>query len=152
MNDSIIAWSTFALAGLTIILIIFGYYQLYHLVKSQNLATLSEYLKRYNTIVGKIPLIYFDPEFNPIDLVNNQKKELLQVMFEYWNFVAEEFMFKRRGWIDFKIWEGWERGIEYHLKKNHFFVWSWEEISKTHRYNRILREFMESNILNNKMN
>ncbi|MCH7826564.1 MAG: hypothetical protein IIC75_01105 [Bacteroidetes bacterium] len=61
-------------------------------------------------------------------------------------------MFKRRGWIDFKIWEGWERGIEYHLKKNHFFVWSWEEISKTHRYNRILREFMESNILNNKMN
>ncbi|MCH7826565.1 MAG: hypothetical protein IIC75_01110 [Bacteroidetes bacterium] len=83
MNDSIIAWSTFALAGLTIILIIFGYYQLYHLVKSQNLATLSEYLKRYNTIVGKIPLIYFDPEFNPIDIDNNQKKELLQVMFEF---------------------------------------------------------------------
>ncbi len=147
MNNSIIAWSTLSIAVFTLILIVFGFYQLYHLVKAQNLATLSEYLKRYNTIVAKIPLKYFNTKFNPTELEGNKKNELLQILFEYWNLMAEEFMFKRRGWVDLKIWEGWERGIEYHLKYHHFFIWSWIEISKTHRYNRILREFMESNPL-----
>ncbi|MGD8781771.1 MAG: hypothetical protein PVH88_22750 [Ignavibacteria bacterium] len=145
-SDGVSAWSTLAIACLTFVIVIVGYIQLRYLVHSHKLSTLSQYLVRYNHIIAKIPLIILKDNISLNSLDEKQRKEILQIMFDYWNLIAEEFMFRRRGWIDKHIWEGWERGLEFHIKNHSIFLDSWNIISKSHRYNRMLREFIDLRI------
>jgi hypothetical protein len=141
--DDLTAWSTFALAAFTLLLGLVGLVQLKSLVRSERLGTLSQYLTRYNEIVARIPIRYFDANFSISTLNVDEREKIVQVMFEYWNLIAEEFMFQRRGWIDNEIWSGWHRGISYHLEHHPFFRESYEILSQQFRYNRMLREFMQ---------
>ena len=144
-TDDILAWSTFGLAIFTLLMVIAGIIQIRSLAHSEKLGTLSQYLNRYNMIVGRIPLRCFQENFSISKLNSKAKTNLLQIMFDYWNLIAEEFMFQRRGWIDDEIWNGWRRGLEYHLEHHKIFRESYEILINSFRYNRMLREFMENN-------
>lgn len=70
----------------------------------------TEFNQRYDKLNEQLNAICARPEGSPLD--DNDAN----VLFDYFNLCAEEYLFFSAGYIDLDVWQSWYRGMEVFIK------------------------------------
>lgn len=88
----------------------------FHFLYSQHNTNTERFIslfKNFNSRYDKL-----NDDLNRImNLYENRKlnEKDVQILYDYFNLCAEEFLFYKAGYIDEAVWQAWKRGMEYFL-------------------------------------
>jgi hypothetical protein len=108
------------------------------------LQTFSDYTKRYDDILDRLPeeARLLEESLNPDDLTAVERRRLLIGFRRYFNLCSEEFYLRKRRRIDVETWGIWEKGIRQTMRFPTFRR-AWETIGVEYAYFADFRAFMQ---------
>jgi hypothetical protein len=86
-----------------------------------------EFNKRYDDLNDKLNRILLAPTADRL------AAEETEVLFDYFNLCAEEFLFYKAGYIDEEVWQSWRKGMGI-FGENERIRQLWEKELKTESY------------------
>lgn len=101
---------------------------IYQFREQQKLNLFSEYTKRYQEIMMKMPEICFQEEFDYTKLDDKNKDQTIKAMRLYFDLCSEEYFLYLKNKIDQEVWLEWKSGMTYMLNKPAFQI-VWEIIN-----------------------
>ncbi len=130
-----------AITGL-IIALIFNFKQLRILNKQQKLNVFIDYTKRYQDIILNFPENINEVNFSFDKLDMDIKEKTLRYMRAYFDLCSEELDMFNDGYIEKRIWENWEGGINFTLSKTAFRE-AWKIINLDTQFYPDFSKFMQ---------
>ena len=97
----------------------------------------SEYTRRYQELIEKIPSNVLDQDFDLFSLSSNDREIILRYMLIYFDLCYEEYFLYREGLIPKRLWKAWEEGINVSLSRPAFRQ-SWMIINSQASYSNAL--------------
>lgn len=115
-----------ATLGLIVPFVVFVHaHQLQHIRLFKEL--FSEFNDRYSKINGALNNIVYKHRSEP--LTSSEK----QILYDYFNLCAEEYLYYRAGYIDHDVWVSWENGMRNFFRNEEVkSLWREEESSKSY--------------------
>ncbi len=90
--------------------------------KQLMVSNISEYTKRYQEIAEKLPKIVLDNNFNLNSLSQDERENLLRIMWLYFDLCYEEYiLFYELKLIDKNLWKHWEAAMVSALARPAFY-------------------------------
>ena len=102
----------------------------------------TEYTRRYQEIMLRIPTTIFTVDFDFDQLGQEQSEATLRAMRAYFDMCWEELHLRQEKKLDTRVWEYWRDGI-LDLAKYPAFGQAWNRISRGRYYDRPFSAFIE---------
>ncbi|MFW9880695.1 MAG: hypothetical protein ACFFG0_47110 [Candidatus Thorarchaeota archaeon] len=136
---------------LTATLIIIWYFSFKQIKELKNQIWINTFLnvtRRYQEIISKIPLKYYNENLNFSEEELMRDMELFR---SYFNLCSEEFILKESGNIKEEIWEKWLKEMEKLISFNSFRE-VWKLINKVAAYDNNFINFYNNLMINDPRN
>jgi hypothetical protein len=72
-----------------------------------------EFNSRYDVLNERLNEIKDRPEGEPLKHEKVNNKSDIDVLYDYFNLCAEEYMYETAGYIDARVWDAWQSGMSY---------------------------------------
>lgn len=109
----------------------------------QKIAFFADYTKRFQDIMLNFPEDVFNDNF---DFKSDTRSEqVIKYMRAYFNLCGEEYDLWKSGYVEDRIWDKWQQGIEFFLSKK-VFKDAWYEIHKNAVYFQDFEKWIDDTI------
>jgi hypothetical protein len=115
--------------------------------KQLMVSNISEYTKRYQDILEKLPKIVLDRNFDLNSLADDEKDKLLRTMWLYFDLCYEEYiLFYELKLIDKKLWKHWEDAMKSAFARPAFFQ-CWQIVNQESFYPKSFSKFVKEKMI-----
>lgn len=123
-------------------------YQTIKIEKQISVQNYSEYTRRYNNVISKLPFSVILDDFDFRKLKEPEFDLLIRTFLEYFDLCSEEFFLHEHRYVNKKIWKNWKEGIRAAMSRKAFKD-AWKIVKEKSYYNNnsfieMMNEFAKS--------